>query len=271
MRFVPVDTVPLFPALRAELLAVLRDLRAEEWLNATVCPGWSVQDVAAHLLGVELGNVASRRDGWKTGPPSDTDPDTWLNAFNNEWALASRRLSPPVIMELLDLAGTWFESYLADLDLASTGAPVGWASGDEPAPVWLDVAREYTERWVHQQQIRESTGRKLLLEARFAAPVIATFVHGLVPALASADEPDGTVVEFAVDGAGGGVWRLQRTPSGWEFRESPAARVACRVGTTVDGAWRMFTSNPDTPRIRIEGDLELGRAMSRGRAILGLG
>ena len=32
---------------------------------------------------------------------------------------------------------------------------VNWA-GPEPAPIWLDPAREYTERWVHQQHIRDA-------------------------------------------------------------------------------------------------------------------
>ncbi|HEX3202686.1 MAG TPA: hypothetical protein VHW42_12245 [Actinomycetes bacterium] len=33
--------------------------------------------------------------------------------------------------------------------------PVSWV-GPDPAPNWLDVAREYSERWTHQQQIRDA-------------------------------------------------------------------------------------------------------------------
>jgi hypothetical protein len=36
------------------------------------------------------------------------------------------------------------------------GEPVTWA-GPEPAPIWLDIAREYTERWLHQAQVRDAT------------------------------------------------------------------------------------------------------------------
>lgn len=35
---------------------------------------------------------------------------------------------------------------------------VSWAS-DGPVPLWFDMARELTERWVHQMQIREAVGR----------------------------------------------------------------------------------------------------------------
>jgi hypothetical protein len=68
----------------------------------------------------------------------------------------------------LGVAGRRFEEHLAPLDLDATGGPVEWATGSDPAPVWLDVAREYMERYVHQQQIRDATGR----------PIVRTTVDG---------------------------------------------------------------------------------------------
>ncbi|WP_067846766.1 maleylpyruvate isomerase family mycothiol-dependent enzyme [Nocardia lijiangensis] len=35
---------------RADLVALLHDLRAEEWQTPSLCAGWSVRDVAGHLL-----------------------------------------------------------------------------------------------------------------------------------------------------------------------------------------------------------------------------
>ncbi|MEV0343811.1 maleylpyruvate isomerase family mycothiol-dependent enzyme [Nocardia sp. NPDC050713] len=35
---------------RAELIALLRDLRAEEWETPSLCAGWTVRDVVGHLL-----------------------------------------------------------------------------------------------------------------------------------------------------------------------------------------------------------------------------
>ena len=46
----PLDVRALFPAERAELLALLRSLDPADWQRATVCPGWRVHDVAAHLV-----------------------------------------------------------------------------------------------------------------------------------------------------------------------------------------------------------------------------
>lgn len=46
----PVDAVPLFPKERAALLGLLSALDAAAWANQTSCPGWSLKDIAAHLL-----------------------------------------------------------------------------------------------------------------------------------------------------------------------------------------------------------------------------
>jgi hypothetical protein len=54
----PVDTVALVPELRAELIALLGDLTPEEWAREAVCDGWSVKNIAAHLLADDLGRLS---------------------------------------------------------------------------------------------------------------------------------------------------------------------------------------------------------------------
>jgi uncharacterized protein (TIGR03083 family) len=113
MALLRVDTRPLVPRLRALLAALLASLPDDDWARPTACPGWDVHAVAAHLLGVELGNVSIRRDGWGLGPAQGEDPDAWLNAFNQQWVDAARRISPALVTELLNLAGLRFEEHLA--------------------------------------------------------------------------------------------------------------------------------------------------------------
>ena len=173
MAYLRVDAAPLLPELRAGLVEVLRDLGAADWSRPTACPGWTVADVAAHLLGVELGNVSRRRDDHRIDPPPDADVPRWLDALNESWVSAARRLSPRVLNDLIEAAGGWFEAYVSGVDLDASGAPVWWA-GPDPAPVWLDVAREYTERWVHQQQIRDATGDPTLATSALGGRAIIT-------------------------------------------------------------------------------------------------
>jgi uncharacterized protein (TIGR03083 family) len=269
MAFLGVDTRPLFPRLRAELIALLAGLSGEDWARATACPGWSVHAVAAHLLGVELGNVSARRDGWALGPAEGEDLDAWLNAFNQQWVDAAQRISPALLIEFLDLAGRRFEEYLATLDLDAAGGPVQWATGSDPAPVWLDVAREYMERYVHQQQIRQGTERPPL-GAGFVGPVLATAAHALPRALDGVSRPVGTVVTFSAEGKGGGTWRVVRTAEGWELDPAPVAgSAACRVRTTVEGALKLYVRDPSAPPLTWQGDPELAHALALVKAVLG--
>ena len=70
----------MVPRLRGELAALLASLPTGDWARPTACPGWSVHDLAAHLLGVELGNVSVRRDRWGLGPGRPHDGETGVES-----------------------------------------------------------------------------------------------------------------------------------------------------------------------------------------------
>jgi len=269
MALLRVDARPLVPRLRAELAALLTSLTGDDWAQPTACPGWSVHDVALHLLGVELGNVSVRRDRWRQGPAAGEDLDAWLNRFNQQWVEAARRISPALLIELIDQAGLRFEEHVATLDLDAAGGPVPWATGSAPAPVWLDVAREYMERYVHQQQIRDAT-RRPPLGAAFTAPVLATAAHALPCALDRVSRPAGTVVTFTAEGEGGGTWQVIRAAAGWELAPAPQARpAACQARTTVNGALKLYARDPSAPLLTWQGDREIADALAGVKAVLG--
>ena len=273
MALLRVDARPLLPRLRGELTALLGSLPDGDWAYPTPCPGWSVHDLVAHLLGVELGNVSVRRDRWGQGRAAGEDLDAWLNRFNQQWVEAARRISPALLIELLDVAGRRFEEYVGTLDLDAAGDPVEWATGSEPAPVWLDVAREYMERYVHQDQIRSATGRGRL-GALFTEPVLETAAHALPRALDQVIRPAGTMVTFTAEGSGGGTWVVVRVPGGWSLSaEAPGgagpASAACRMRTTVDGALKLYARDPAAPVLSFDGDEELAAALGGVKAVLG--
>ena len=59
----------LFAPERAALLQLLSSLGAGQWQAPTVCPGWSVKDVALHLLGGDIDLLSRRRDGAAPADP----------------------------------------------------------------------------------------------------------------------------------------------------------------------------------------------------------
>ena len=263
------DVTDLVPQLRLQLLALLRDLSAEEWSLPTACPGWSVHDVAIHLLGVDLGNLAARRDRWVPALAAAEDANAWLNDYNGQWVVAARRLSPELVLELLASVGAEFDRYLTGLDLHDTGEPVGWATGSESAPVWLDVAREYMERFVHQQQIRDAAGRGPL-PSELLAPVLVTAAHALPVALQAHRRPTGTVVRFVATGPGGGTWDVVSRDGRWSLSSpKPSAIPVCTARTTALGALKLLVRDPAAPRLAIAGDDELGEALQHSKAVLG--
>jgi uncharacterized protein (TIGR03083 family) len=270
-----IDVVDRFAPLRARLIELLSDLSADDWSRATAAPLWSVKDVAAHLLGGDIGILARGRDGFSfSGGPIQEYGELveLVNRLNDQWVLAAGRLSPRLLCELLAFTGPRVEAYFASLDLGAVGGPVDWA-GPDLAPVWFDVAREFTERWHHQQQVRDATGHPPLYDPHFLSPVLDTFVRALPHRFRHTAAPEGTVVRFAISGEAGGQWFLHKANGAWELALEADAKPAVEVALPQDAAWRMFTKGIDGRQARalaaIEGDAALASPVFETIAIIG--
>ncbi|HEV2073661.1 MAG TPA: maleylpyruvate isomerase N-terminal domain-containing protein [Thermomicrobiales bacterium] len=278
----PVDVMDLFPEVREGGVRILQSLSEQEWRLPTACAGWSVHDVALHIGGGLLANVSRRRDQHvgnfrEFEPPNNATLDEHerlihtLNGWNEMWVLAGRRISPALLIEIIDSAGCQLEEYFRRLDFRVLGDPVGWA-GLQPAPVWLDVAREYTELWTHLAQIREATGRAVVDAPHLLAPVLATFAHGIPHALRSIDRPMGATLTVVVHGEAGGQWWVKRAASGWELHGEVTGSADAVIDLDQVTAWRLATkgmSRDDARReVNIKGDIELGEGFLNLVAIL---
>ena len=238
----PVLVIDLFPETLDYLLRLLSSLGEKEWNEPTICTGWSVKDVALHLLGVEIGNLSSRRDRHHLGRRLD-DWDQlvdYLNRWNQEWVEVAHRISAPLLVELLGFVGGKANEFFRSLDPFELGGAVSWA-GPERRPVWLDIAREYTERWHHQQHIRDAVEQPGLKEPKYLKPVLETFVWALPHAFRHASGPEGTSVTLSIFGESGGHWTLLREEGAWRFYQGKPEEPATEVIMEPDFAWRFFT------------------------------
>jgi uncharacterized protein (TIGR03083 family) len=258
-----IQVVHLFPETLDALLDLLHDLSPDDWHRATVCAGWTVKDIAAHLLGGDVGILSRKRDGYAYSGSAIIewrDLVALINDLNDSWVKATRRLSPPLLCDYLRSTGEQVNVYFASLDPEAMGDPVDWA-GPEPAPLWLDLAREYTERWHHQQQIRDATNRPGLNEPRYLAPVLDAFVRALPRAYRDVQAEDGALVTLEITGAAGNRWHLLRESGAWQLYLAAAAPPLATVSLDEDLAWRLFTKGvkPEAARARalIEGDERL--------------
>ena len=172
----PILIADRFLDLHEELTALLRGLAAEDWSRPTMSTHWSVKDVAAHLLDTDLRRLSCQRDsyvpdGFAGGIESGEGLTRFLNRLNEEWVAVAKRLSPAILIEMIEVSGRGVAALFESLDpLAEAIFPVSWA-GQDVSPNWLDVAREFTEKWIHQAQIREAVERDGLTDRRFLHPV----------------------------------------------------------------------------------------------------
>jgi uncharacterized protein (TIGR03083 family) len=240
----------LFLPLQDELLAVLRSLPAGAWDLPTPSPRWRVREIAAHILDGQLRRISAQRDGHAAPPPAapirgHDDLVRFLNDLNAGFVETSRRLSPRVLIELLE----WAAPRLAETARATDpfgGAifAVSWA-GEARSAAWFDLARDLTEHWHHQQQIRLAAGIPLLLDARFGVPVMDTFARALPFTYRDVPAPDDTSVEIAIAILPSvvRVYSLRREGRRWLLEEGPAESPRARISLDGESAWRILTGS----------------------------
>lgn len=265
---IPIVTLPLFAELDRLLLDLLRTLTPAEWEAPTLAPRWRVTDVALHLLDGNLRTLSMLRDGhFGVAPTTELGTHTglvaFLNQLNADWLTATRRLSPAVVTWLLELTGREYAAFLATLEpWAPAAFAVAWA-GEAESPNWFHVAREYTEKWHHQQQIRQAVGRgaEALLTPALYAPYLQTSLRALPHHYRTVLAPEGTQLRVQITGPAPVDQQLVRRAAHWELtpeRPAPAATV------TIAGevAWQLFSNELDATaaarHIRVEGEQWLG-------------
>jgi uncharacterized protein (TIGR03083 family) len=276
MAIGPIDTAPLFGPLEAELIHLLRSLTPDEWLRPTVAGHWRVRDVAAHLLDTSLRRVAVNRDGHLLAPEvpitSPADVARLVNGLNATAVAVAARLSTRQLVDLVELAGSWLVATLSTLPPHGRAVfAVSWA-GEDTSENWMDVGREYTERWHHQMQIRDAVGRPLLLEPRWLDPLLDISVCVLPVAYRGVDAPEGTVVRLEVDADEPRAWTLTRRHGQWGVDHAGAGPAACTVRLSADAAWRLFFNALPVDRARalaiVVGDAALAEPLLRARSLV---
>lgn len=240
----PILVAHLLPEVEAHLLELLRALEPDDWRRPTLAPAWTVKDVTAHLLDTQLRRLALCRDGHvPPGPPpaSPVEVAALVNRLNAEGVAYYSRLSPQVLVALMEIASRESAAHLQSLDpFAPAVFGVSWA-GEATSANWFDVARELTERWHHQQQIRLATGRPGIATPRLYGPVLDTFMRGLPHAYRAVAADDGAAVRFDVAGDCGGSWWLLRDAGRWRLCVGECGRVVARTSIPQEIAWRIFT------------------------------
>lgn len=276
----PLDTAPHFAPLHRALIALLRSLQSEDWDRPTVAGQWRVRDVVAHLLDGDLRKLSAHRDGHRLAigqPPRDYDEVIALiQRLNADGVAFGARLSPRLLTDLLEVSGRWTGEFVEGLDPEGLALyPVAWA-GETESTNRFDTAREYTERWHHQMQIRDALGDRGapsdLLAPSFFAPLLTTSVRAVPHAYRDVVAPEGTSITMHVLGEPALAHTLVREGSAWRICEGEVALPTARVQAPPDAWWRLFF-NALSPSLlgdvfTGEGPSELVAPLWRARAVM---
>jgi len=275
-QVIPIPTLHLFPVLDKLLIALLGSLTPADWNKPTVARLWTVKDIAAHLLDTNMRTI-SYAQGYEmaiaTQINSYQDLVAYLNELNATWVNAMKRVSPQLLTQQLASTGKQYIEHLNTLNpFEQAKYPVSWA-GESTSLNWFDIAREYTEKWHHQQQIRDAVGIPGLMTKELFYPCIATFMYALPHSYRNVNAAYGSVIKISISSDIGGHWYLLKTEQKWELlKQQPTKPIQSEVIIDPETAWKFFTK-AITPQIALQkssinGDVLLGQTVFNTIAVM---
>jgi len=179
------------------IAALLDGLEPAEWELPSECPGWTVRDVVAHMVGTErslLGDPEPQRPS-----PAPAHVRNPVGAGNEAW-VAARRSTPGAEV------GEEFQAVTERRLSALRAWPPERFAEPGPSPVGVVPYREFMnvrvmDCWVHEQDIRVATGRPGHDDGPAARLSLDRLTSGLPFVVGKqAAAPEGTWVRFEVRG-----------------------------------------------------------------------
>lgn len=242
-----------------------------EWAAPTECPGWSVQDNVAHIIGIEsmsLGRPAPERD---VGAPPHIKND--IGRANEMWVDNLRDRSGPEVLDEYRKITTERIAGLRALDEAGFSAESWTPAG--PGTVRDLIPFRVFDSWVHEQDMRRAVARPGDLDgpvARAAFERVAERMGYVVGK--KVKPPDGASVVFDLEGPvarplaigvdGGRAQVLDATPAEPTVRIAMSDETFCRLGCgRIDP-----TAALRDGRVVVSGDAELGRRVTEAMNFL---
>jgi uncharacterized protein (TIGR03083 family) len=242
-----------------------RGLAPEEWLTPTSCPGWTVADQLAHIVGTE-----SMLAGEPTPPGEAAEPPAHVHngigRANEQWVTELRRSDSNELLER-------FRQITARrLDALRALSEAQW---DEPS--WTPVGQANYRRfmqirvfdsWVHEQDMRTAVGQPGHGDGPAAEQAIDEIERALgyvIGKRAGAPEASSVTIDLTgpvtrsihvvVDGRAAVVAMLP-----------DRADVTIRLGSDAFAALACGRVDPAEVAFAMEGDQELGQRIATNLA-----
>lgn len=208
------------------LTALGGELSLDDWDTPTDCPGWSVKDNYAHIIGTEsilLGRASPQIELPQDLPYVHND----MGRFNEVWVQSYR--DTPAVDLLAELAGVIGErrAALARQSQEDFDATAWTPAGEDTHGRFMAI--RVLDQWFHEQDVREAVGRP-------------GHVAGLAPEVVL--EEIGRVMGYVVGKQAG-------FPSGTSLRIELAAPMPYVYDVEVTDRARLVDALLDEPRVTV--------------------
>jgi uncharacterized protein (TIGR03083 family) len=258
-------TEPMIDHLAAvwrDIAELAADLTAEQWQLPTECPGWSVHDNVAHMIGTErllLGEQPTASPGEAPHVRND------IGKANEAWIATYRDWEGPALRDELGAVTDRRLDALRSLSADDWDREGFTPEGPGPYRQFMEI--RVFDCWYHDQDMREALDRPGFLDGPVADLSIGRIpgkALGYVVGKKAAAAP-GTTVVFTVEGATPIVASVSVPPEGRAVVTS-GALDAPTVSITTDrrtftrlagGRWSGEHARTHGV-VRVDGDADLG-------------
>jgi uncharacterized protein (TIGR03083 family) len=254
-----------FEDVWGDIATLCEGFTPEQWALPTDCPGWSVQDNVAHMIGTEL-----MLAGEQPSAPADSGADAPhirndIGKANERWIQSYRdRSGAEVVSEFRAVTSR-------RLDALRTLSSDDWDregfTPEGPGPYRKFMEIRVFDCWFHDQDIREAVGRSGYLEGPVADLSVGRIPPKGLPYVVGkkAGAPAGSTVSFVITGSPEIVAAIEVPPEGRAVL-LPAVPANPTVTLTLDrrtftrlagGRWSGDAARAKG-RVEVVGDTELG-------------
>jgi len=242
------------------LVTLAVDLDGQDWNHPTDCPGWTVKDIYAHIIGTEsmlLGRPTPAVELPAHLPHVRND----MGKFNETWVLSySERSGAELLGDLAEVV-TERRGALATMDQAVFDALAWTPAGEDTYGRYMRI--RVMDQWFHEQDVREAVGRPGHLDGLAPQVVLDELTAAIGYVVGKkASLPEGTTARIDLKGPMSHRWDVEVTDKArvvdWTSAE-PTLTITMPGATfcRVVGGRRAW----DHPWVRsatvIEGDHEL--------------
>lgn len=238
----PEPVIDLLDAVWSDIAGVCRTLGDEQWDAATDCPGWSVRDQVAHMIGTER-MLQGAQPPAASGPVDDAaHVRNDIGRFNEQWVAAYRTRPGAAVLDDFRAVTDERRAELRALPAAKWDEEGFTPEGPGPYRSFMEI--RVFDCWYHEQDIREAVGAPGGLDGPVADLVVDRIARKGLPYVVGkkAAAPQGSTVVFDV-----------------------AGRDPRRYAIGVDGRAALLDEVPDAPTARIDLDRRTLTRLAGGR------